>query len=352
MRKKLTDYSIYCLGILAFLALLLLSVRYVLPVLLPFIIAWLIASFTRAPAEKISERIKIPARVCRLLLSLLFVCVFISAVGVLVWQIIFALRGVLEDVSEGGKLYEFLNALFSPDIPFLGDKIPEELSQKIGEAIGSMVGSVMSALAGGITTFVAGLPKIFLFILVTLISLVYFSLDYDRLLGFLRDLLPERVMRTASSFCNGTLRVIGKYIRSYTVILLITYLTVFFGFMLLSVERAATVALLVALLDLLPIIGVGPVLIPWGVFEIAMGSRFLGIGLIILFVVNAIIRQLAEPKIVGKSLNIHPIITLMLLYIGYALLGFVGLIILPVLAVSIGVMIRNRSDDNSSSKVN
>ena len=64
------------------------------------------------------------------------------------------------------------------------------------------------------------------------------------------------------------------------------------------------------------------------------------VGLLILFVVNAIIRQLAEPKIVGKNLDMHPIATLILLYVGYSLFGLVGLVILPVFALSVSVVLK------------
>ena len=120
----------------------------------------------------------------------------------------------------------------------------------------------------------------------------------------------------------------------------ITYLTIFAGLTLLGVEHAALIALFVALLDLLPVIGVGTVIIPWSIIEIATDNKFVGIGLLVLFVVHTVIRQLAEPKIVGKSLDLHPIVTLILLYVGYALFGIAGLILLPVLAVSLTVALR------------
>ena len=101
--------------------------------------------------------------------------------------------------------------------------------------------------------------------------------------------------------------------------------------------------MLIALLDLLPVIGVGTVLIPWGIFALATGNKILGIGLILLFVANTVIRQFAEPRIVGKSLNLHPLITLMAIYIGYALFGFIGVFILPVIAVSISAMLNGNN---------
>ena len=121
---------------------------------------------------------------------------------------------------------------------------------------------------------------------------------------------------------------------------MITYATLLVGLLLLGVEHAAVVAFFIALLDILPIIGVGTVLIPWSIYELAIGDSALGIGLILLFLANAVIRQISEPKIVGKSLDLHPIITLITLYVGYALFGLWGMLLLPVAAVCISTALK------------
>ena len=105
-------------------------------------------------------------------------------------------------------------------------------------------------------------------------------------------------------------------------------------------EKAALWALFVTALDILPVIGVGTALIPWGVIEIALGNHFLGIGLIVLFVVNATVRQFAEPRIVGKSLNIHPILTLFFIYVGYGIFGVTGLIVIPIIVATLGALLK------------
>jgi predicted PurR-regulated permease PerM len=110
----------------------------------------------------------------------------------------------------------------------------------------------------------------------------------------------------------------------------------------LGVEGSATLAFFVAILDILPVIGVGTVLIPWSIIAFLMSDTSLGIGLIVLFLVNAVIRQLIEPKILGKSLDLHPLLTLMLIYVGFSLFGIWGLILLPLLAVSILFGLKNK----------
>jgi predicted PurR-regulated permease PerM len=115
--------------------------------------------------------------------------------------------------------------------------------------------------------------------------------------------------------------------------MLLTFSIMLFGFVILGVRYSLLIAVIVALLDVLPVIGVGTVLVPWSVWCLLVGDVRLGVGLIILFATNEIIRQFAEPKIIGKHLGIHPLVTLILLYVGYSLMGLFGLFLLPVVTV-------------------
>ena len=101
------------------------------------------------------------------------------------------------------------------------------------------------------------------------------------------------------------------------------------------------------MLDMLPVIGVGTVLVPWSVFSFVTGDGRMGVGLLALFVANTLIRQFAEPKILGKSLGIHPLVTLAVLYLGYSFLGVVGIFLLPIASVLISSLIVK----NGASKV-
>ena len=98
-------------------------------------------------------------------------------------------------------------------------------------------------------------------------------------------------------------------------------------------------AAVISLLDLLPVIGVGTVLVPWSIWMLMSGDGRGAVGLLILFAVNEVVRQIAEPKIFGMNLGIHPLLTLILLYVGYSLLGLVGLLLLPVVSVIVSVAV-------------
>lgn len=345
MKDKISRLSLICVGILSLVILLVIFARYILPVISPFLIAGIIAALTVSPARRLAERIKAPPKIIRLVMSVLVTLLFFSLTAFFLWWVSTAAWSFLVDFSKGNRLYDMLSSLLSSDIPLFGELFPPELASKIGDAIDGLLSAAMTTVGEGITSFAVKVPQLLFFLLVTLISLVYFALDYDRITAFLSSILPEKITLFLRKIRNSTVAVVKKYFCSYLLIMLITYCTVLAGFLLLRIKHAPTLALFVAILDLLPVIGVGTVLIPWGIFELASGNRFLGIGLILLFVANSVIRQMSEPRIVGKSLNMHPLITLMAIYVGYGLFGIVGIFILPIIAVSISALLNS---DNSA----
>ena len=340
MKENLSVYSLILVGILALLMLIFISVEFLLPVILPFIIAWLVASVVVKPARKLSRKTGVPERILRPIMSVALTLSVAGVLGILIWQLINAIWRFLSDIGEGNRLYDMLSMLFTAEIPLIGDSIPDELTVKIREALGNIISQILSALAGWATSVVSSLPQVFFVMLVTIISLIYFSIDYDGISSFVKSLLSVRTANVIAKFRDGIFTVIKKYIISYLLILFITFIVMLAGFMILRIEHAMLIALLVAILDILPVIGVGTVLVPWSIVEISFGNSGLGIGLLVLFVTNSVIRQLAEPKIVGRNLSLHPIVTLIMLYVGYSLFGIAGLIILPVAAVSIGVVLK------------
>ena len=122
--------------------------------------------------------------------------------------------------------------------------------------------------------------------------------------------------------------------------MLITFVLMLIGFSILGVRYALILSLALAVLDILPLFGVGTVLVPYSVICFVSGDVRLGVGLALLFVANEVIRQLAEPRILGKNLGIHPLISVILLYAGYSLFGFFGLLLLPLFAVGINCFIK------------
>lgn len=314
----------------------------VIPVLLPFAIALGVAAAMRRPAHHLSMKLRIPERVLRLILSLFVTLVAFTLLGVLIWQAATSLFRILTDISEDGAFLSRVFSIFNQDLPIF-DNLPDGLYDKIGEAFGSMISGALGAVASFLSSAVATVPKILLFITVTVIALVYFSLDLDRVSGRMQGFLPEKIRSRITDVKNNVLSLVWKYIKSYFYIMLITFAVMTAGLFVLRVDNLLLVSLVISLLDILPVIGVGTVLIPWSIFAFFTGDVFLGVGLIILFLVNSVIRQLSEPKILGKNLNLHPLLTLIFIYVGYALFGVVGIILLPIIGVVVGVYLKKNT---------
>ena len=117
--------------------------------------------------------------------------------------------------------------------------------------------------------------------------------------------------------------------------MLLTFAEIFIGLSILKVNYALLLAILIAVVDILPLIGTGTILIPWAIFSFITGNAGLGSGLLVLYGIVLIIRQLAEPKIVGSSIGLHPLATLAAVYLGIKFAGFIGIFIGPIVALCI-----------------
>ena len=124
-----------------------------------------------------------------------------------------------------------------------------------------------------------------------------------------------------------------RYLRAYFWLFLLTLGELLVGFFLLGIRYAFLLALLTAFLDILPVLGVGVILVPFAVFLLAVGQTGRGIGLLILYAVITVVRQVAEPHLVGKSLGLHPILMLLSLYVGLGVFGVAGFLLGPAIAL-------------------
>ncbi|MBR5242423.1 MAG: AI-2E family transporter [Clostridia bacterium] len=317
--------------------------------LLPFLIAWAIAFAVRPLANKISEKTHIPVKLWRVALALLALLSVVALGGVLIWQTALAVIRFLGDLGRAESVGGVLEALGAPILRlFRGQIFPEAVRDEVSGAFSAAISSLATRLADALSGFVGKIPRILISAVVTALAVAYFALDLENINAFVKGLTPHRVYLVLVRIKDGFLSVGVKYIRSYLTLSFITFSMTLLGLILLRVEHAAVIALLAAAFDVLPVVGVGTLLVPWAVLEIIGGNTFVGISLIILFVAVALVRQIIEPRVIGKSLNIHPILTLFLIFVGYALFGFVGLLLLPIVAVGIAVFQTEKGKDHPS----
>lgn len=348
MREKIELYSQITICTAGALALSFIFFKYLLPLVLPFLIAWGIAFLTRPIAAKINSIVRIPVRVIRPILALVL---FISIMGLASYLVI-KLAGeawqLLSGLGENTAVSEVIRKVFESITDFFGEsENARALEEYLIRASSSLITSLLSSIGTAVTSVAASVPGFIIFLLVTVISSVYFSSDLENINKSIKKLLPKKILEWCTDFKDNSLKIAAGYMKSYFFIMLITFSIMLLGMVVLRVRYALLIALVVAVLDILPVLGIGTVLIPWGGWSIISGDKFLGVGLLVLFAVAEIIRQVVEPRIVGHSLGIHPIITLVLLYACYSAFGIVGIILLPFFAILVKTLI----EKSDSSKI-
>ena len=213
----------------------------------------------------------------------------------------------------------------------------QQLGIDIDRLLNNTLNSLMSSLSGSLPSAAANLasiiPEALLFVAILLISAFYFSTDSKAISKALVSLLPDKWQEKLPQAKTTVVKTLKGYIKAYFTIMLLTFFEVFIGLSILNVSYAFLLSLIIAVVDILPILGTGTVLVPWAIFSFVTSDSRLGMGLLILYAVISVVRQIAEPKIVGNTLGLHPLAALASVYFGIKLIGFSGIFIGPVAAL-------------------
>ena len=327
---------------------LVLFVKYLLPYFIPFIIAWAIAYLIYPIAKELSEKTKMSRKLCSFFLLLLLLLIILSAGFLLVNRLLFEGQRLFDYLIDNSdkiaqyfkEIFDFINSI-TDRIPILnrlenvglGDSISKninELIDAIWKSIVEMLGTVVPNFAAGIVKI---LPEIIFVSLITVISCFYFALDIELINSSTKRLIPKKIGKYVFKIKDKISWGVKKYIKAYLIIFAITFLELFVGFLILGIDYSFVLAVIIAFVDFLPVFGTAAILLPWGIILLMMKKYFLGVCVLILLTIISIIRQIIEPRIVGKSLGVHPLITLVTLYVGYKIFGIAGMIFLPIITI-------------------
>lgn len=330
------------ISVLAGCALFYWSFQYILPLLLPFLLAYAISWIIRPVACKLSKRTRIPRGIWAM--GALLVVFGLGGWGL--WlgsvRLLSELGAFVERLLSDGGVLDAMD-MIKGWIDKMGARFPiflpdgKEGVQALYERVMQMVGDMLSSLASRLPELAASLfsalPSVLFFLIVSVVACFYFCTDGGEITKGLVSLFPQKWQQKLPRVRKNLRDVLKKYVKAYGVLLLLTFALLLIGFWILRVEYAFLLAFLIALADLLPVIGVGTILIPWGIVMLVQKEFYLGFGLLILYLVISLIRQVAEPKVLGKSLGLHPLLTLFATYVGFVLFGLPGMILAPIVAL-------------------
>lgn len=309
----------------------------IVKLLLPIVGAWLVALLLQPLIRWVTRHTGFSRKPVAVAIYILILTVLSTLFIFLFNRLYREAAGLVSYLAENGdSLIDSLRKMLDGILSRFGF---ESESGSVGRYLISLLGealqNITSNLTGWLGMVVTGLPDKLFALLIFLMSTFYLTLDFDRTEQKLSALLPEKFVRVFGNIKGRLSRTVTAYIRAYLILLLITFAELLLAFSILRIRYALLLALLISLLDVLPAIGVGMVLLPWSVFCLLSGNTARGIGLLIVFGVVSIIRQIIEPHIVGSQLGLSPFLTLVSVYVGYRVSGILGLLIAPILAILI-----------------
>lgn len=321
------------------------SLRYLLPFFAPFLIAFALAAALRRPARLLARTAGIAHRPAAGLLLCLFAAVVLAGAGYLAARLL-----VLGRLALGR-----LPALFAAQGQPLLDAAARRLAgfgkavdaAALTSAFDAAVQRLAARLAEGMGRTLAALPGMMIPFIFTCVATVYFTLDCETLLAALTRRLGPRNAAALQCLWRQSLTILGRLARVYLVMFCLTFIQLTAGFYILGLAGAPALAALVAVVDILPVLGVGTVLLPWAAVCALSGQGKLAAGLAVLYLVIWVVRQLVEPRLVGKGLGLHPLVTLVCLYTGLRLFGLLGALALPCVATLVWQLYSQRSSGPS-----
>ncbi|MCQ2565644.1 MAG: sporulation integral membrane protein YtvI [Clostridia bacterium] len=319
------------------LALYYLFFKYVLGAIWPFAVAAIITLMTKPAVELIHKTIKIPRRGVAAVVVFLFYAVVAVLLGLGISRLITVavnfignMPQIYEDHIQPAVMtvlnwYEEKINIISPNIKDYLDSVSAGILAKLSD----VVAAVSRWAVNFAQSMAVGVPKMLVGVIFCITATFFISMDYPRIRHFILAQFSAKGQKIISDSKRYLFSNLGKVLSSYFLIMCITGLELLIFFKLFGVRNALALAVIVALFDILPVLGVGTVAVPWAVVELINGDWKMCVKLLMMYLTISVIRNIIEPKIVGKTIGLHPVIMLVSMFCGVKIFGALGIAILP-----------------------
>lgn len=313
-------------------------------IFVPFVVGWIVACIANPVVCWLDKKLKIKRRLGSALTIVLVIGAVIGLAYLLISMLVREIGGwivslpvVFDTVTvEMKELSDGLSGFL---------KVLPESVRNAGSSFVDNLGKALGGLAAGLsepTVSLAGdvakqIPSIVIGAFMVILSAYFFVSDREGVLMWVKKVTPEAIYTRTSSAMSYFKFAVGGYFIAQFKIMAVVSAILFVGLSLLKVEYAIVLAILIGLLDFLPFFGTGTVFVPWCIYTVLTGEYMRALFLLIIYVTTQVVRQLIQPKLVGDEVGLKPLPTLLLIYIGYKLGGFLWMI----LAVPLGMIIIN-----------
>ena len=319
-----------------------LIIRFALPWLLPFVLALITARITDPVIRLLMKKLHIDRGFASVISTFTFLAIIIGLLSLILGRIVYELTAFVKDLPTmlsgtspilsnfEGKIYGYIIAA-----PVEMQEYLESIIKSITEKSTELPAMLSGKLLGILTTAISYAPKTILFTLTYAISVLFMSSRYPEVTSFLMRQIPERHRMKIKTLKSDLMGTLGKWLKAQLMLCGITWIELALAFTVLSIDYAILLALLVAVIDALPVFGTGTVLIPWAIVSLVSGNTSQAVALIVIYGIVTLVRNFLEPKLVGGQIGLHPVATLIAIYIGFCSCGIPGMVLFPILLITL-----------------
>lgn len=311
---------------------------------MPFVIGWCIASVATPLVNWLEKRLKIVKKLGSAMMVILVIGLIVLVIYLVINWLVTEAQHLIKDIPEMYAQLETgfrqIGTTLSGTFSHLPSEVQDGWStvvENLEKYMGDLITRISQPTVTAAGNFAKSLPSYLVSLIVSVLSAYFFTVEREEVLNWLKKVSPLSIQKRMTLVIDNLKYAVGGYFKAQFKIMGVVFLILCIGFALLRVRYYALVALLIAFLDFLPFFGTGTAMIPWAVYKILIGDLKTAVVLLILYVVTQAARQMLQPQLVADSMGMNPLVTLILLYIGYRISSVIGMI----LAVPIGMVIIN-----------
>ena len=365
--EKRRSFIINTVFVVIIVGLFYLAIKYALGIVWPFVVAFFLAMLLQRPVNFLSTKTPLKRGISSVIMVLFVLVIVGSILGLIIGRIVIELKGffdyLLIKMEDAPAFVDQIQAWLSDTFSFLPKSLHESIMTATENFLNRLMGieakasadaikaessgidfSLLSSPLGAVWGTAKQIPMIAVGVLVCVVSCCFMTTDYRTLRDMILSQLSQKRQSAVIRTKQVTFSTLGKMGKAYSIILFVTFMEMLLGLSFLKLIHVYdsgyifAIAFITAVVDIIPVLGTGTILIPWALWSLFTGDVGLGIGLLVVYAIISVIRQVIEPKLVASQLGLPPFVTLMAMYIGSQLFGFVGLFLLPITIMLLKVL--------------
>lgn len=365
--EKRRSFIINTVFVVIIVGLFYLAIKYALGIVWPFVVAFFLAMLLQRPVNFLSTKTPLKRGISSVIMVLFVLVIVGSILGLIIGRIVIELKGffdyLLIKMEDAPAFVDQIQAWLSDTFSFLPKSLHESIMTATENFLNRLMGieakasadaikaessgidfSLLSSPLGAVWGTAKQIPMIAVGVLVCVVSCCFMTTDYRTLRDMILSQLSQKRQSAVIRTKQVTFSTLGKMGKAYSIILFVTFMEMLLGLSFLKLIHVYdsgyifAIAFITAVVDIIPVLGTGTILIPWALWSLFTGDVGLGIGLLVVYAIISVIRQVIEPKLVASQLGLPPFVTIMAMYIGSQLFGFVGLFLLPITVMLLKVL--------------